>query len=231
MLFLVEAAPALGAAEQMALDEVLLGLPSGDAFLRFYRWKSPAMTFGYFQSYGDVLPLARAAGVPDGQIVRRSSGGGAVAHGRDLTFSIATSWAGFGRPKELYRRVHGAVCEGLRSRRLEVGLYSGIAGSAADGQIGCFQKPVELDLTAADGSKVLGGALRKSGGRVLYQGSLQAEALVPGVEGLTSAVLAGLGKLWDPGGFRPLRLSEGEVEKARSLSDVKYATRQWNQRR
>ncbi|MBI4248119.1 MAG: hypothetical protein HY611_01350 [Elusimicrobia bacterium] len=228
MLFLVEAAPALGAAEQMALDEVLLGLPSGDAFLRFYRWKSPAMTFGYFQSYGDVLPLARAAGVPDGQIVRRSSGGGAVAHGRDLTFSIVTSWADFGRPKELYRRLHAAVREGLRSRRLEVGLYSGAGG---EGRIGCFQKPVELDLTAADGRKVLGGALRKSGGRVLYQGSLQAEMLDQSGEGLTSAVLAGLGKLWDPGGFRPLRLSEGELEKARSLADVKYATRQWNEKR
>src|SRR5437867_4217598 len=72
------------AAMNMAIDETLLksvAVPS----IRFYRWQSPALSFGYFGRFADV---AIYAGERD--LVRRWTGGGIVFHGDDLTYSIVT---------------------------------------------------------------------------------------------------------------------------------------------
>src|SRR5213595_1536338 len=70
------------AAMNMAIDEALLEhatVPS----IRFYRWHSPALSFGYFGKFAHV---ACYAGQRD--LVRRWTGGGIVFHGDDLTYSI-----------------------------------------------------------------------------------------------------------------------------------------------
>src|SRR6478609_4312388 len=69
-------------AMNMAIDEALLEtvvVPS----IRFYRWRSPALSFGYFGRFSDV---ARYAAQRD--LVRRWTGGGIVFHGDDVTYSI-----------------------------------------------------------------------------------------------------------------------------------------------
>jgi len=76
-----DAAPR-SAAMNMAIDEALfetVRLPS----IRFYRWNSPALSFGYFGKFADV---AYYAGERD--LVRRWTGGGIVFHEDDLTYSI-----------------------------------------------------------------------------------------------------------------------------------------------
>ena len=70
------------AAINMAIDEALLEtakIPS----IRFYRWQSPALSFGYFGRFADVADYAT-----DRDLVRRWTGGGIVFHGDDLTYSI-----------------------------------------------------------------------------------------------------------------------------------------------
>jgi lipoate-protein ligase A len=70
------------AAMNMAIDEVLLqtaNVPS----IRFYQWKSPALSFGYFGRFADVGGYAA-----ERDLVRRWTGGGIVFHGDDLTYSI-----------------------------------------------------------------------------------------------------------------------------------------------
>jgi lipoate-protein ligase A len=70
------------AAMNMAIDEVLLqtaNVPS----IRFYQWKSPALSFGYFGRFADVGGYAA-----ERDLVRRWTGGGIVFHGNDLTYSI-----------------------------------------------------------------------------------------------------------------------------------------------
>src|SRR5438045_701712 len=69
-------------AMNMAIDEALLessALPS----IRFYRWDSRALSFGYFGRFADVADYATAR-----DIVRRWTGGGIVFHGDDLTYAI-----------------------------------------------------------------------------------------------------------------------------------------------
>jgi lipoate-protein ligase A len=66
----------------MAIDEALLEtakIPS----IRFYRWHSPALSFGYFGKFADVAIYAT-----ERDLVRRWTGGGVVFHGDDLTYSI-----------------------------------------------------------------------------------------------------------------------------------------------
>src|SRR5207245_6475497 len=69
-------------AMNMALDEALLEHATAPS-IRFYRWQSPALSFGYFGKFTDVDAYA-----PAHDLVRRWTGGGIVFHGDDLTYSI-----------------------------------------------------------------------------------------------------------------------------------------------
>ena len=66
----------------MAIDEVLLS-GGRSAILRFYRWNTPAISFGYFVTFAEACAAA-----DDRVMVRRWTGGGIVFHGDDLTYSI-----------------------------------------------------------------------------------------------------------------------------------------------
>src|SRR5580700_1117427 len=62
----------------MAIDEALLGTGAGPV-LRVYRWKRPAVSFGYFERWAPIH-----AAHPDREAVRRWTGGGVVLHGEDV---------------------------------------------------------------------------------------------------------------------------------------------------
>src|ERR1700751_2289029 len=66
----------------MSIDEALLEF-STIPTIRFYRWRSPALSFGYFGKFSDVAIYAA-----ERDLVRRWTGGGIVFHGEDLTYSI-----------------------------------------------------------------------------------------------------------------------------------------------
>jgi lipoyl(octanoyl) transferase len=74
----------------MAVDEALLACFDPDRsrpILRLYGWSPPTISLGRFQAADDVLDLSRckAAGVP---VVRRITGGGAIYHAEELTYSL-----------------------------------------------------------------------------------------------------------------------------------------------
>src|SRR5437868_14729808 len=70
------------AAINMAIDEALLETAVVPT-IRFYRWRSPALSFGYFGKFSDV-----ALYTAERDLDRRWTGGGIVFHGDDLTHSI-----------------------------------------------------------------------------------------------------------------------------------------------
>src|SRR5213592_1712555 len=98
------------AAMNMAIDEALLdsvAVPS----IRFYRWRSSALSFGYFGRFADV---ADYAGERD--LVRRWTGGGIVLHGEDLTYSIVIPRNNpvFAESSmTIYERIHRALADAL----------------------------------------------------------------------------------------------------------------------
>src|SRR6184192_4575412 len=75
-------AAAHSAAMNMAIDEALLEAAKVPS-IRFYSWQSPALSFGYFGKFRDVVDY-----VSTRDLVRRWTGGGMVFHGEDLTYSI-----------------------------------------------------------------------------------------------------------------------------------------------
>src|SRR6266403_3183188 len=101
---------ARSAAMNMAIDEALLEMANIPA-IRFYRWHSSALSFGYFGRFSDVVDYASAR-----DLVRRWTGGGIVFHGDDLTYSIIVpaNDAVFSESSmSIYEKVHRALAHAL----------------------------------------------------------------------------------------------------------------------
>src|SRR5512142_1385967 len=80
--------PAPGA-ENMAVDEALMdrARTSGEGVLRMYGWSAPTLSLGRNQIAKGRYDLARAAAEGIG-IVRRPTGGRALLHHREITYSV-----------------------------------------------------------------------------------------------------------------------------------------------
>ena len=224
--------PPLDAGAQMALDETLFrSAADGEAWVRFYGWNGPAMTFGYAQRWGAVAPL-----VPGGDVARaarRPTGGGVVMHGDDLTFSASFPADGAWNPEALYEALHGQLRQTLAERGVEVRLCGdGEAAVPAPqseaGPLQCFRSPVRMDLLAPNGGgKILGGALRKRGGRVLYQGSLRLPGgAVSDTAVMRDAITAGWLRFLGLETVREAPSPEPDVELV-----AKYRSAAWRERR
>ena len=203
------------AAMNMALDEALLDSADAPA-LRFYRWRSPALSFGYFGRFADVVAEAG-----EREIVRRWTGGGIVPHGSDLTYSVilphgvASQFAG---ARAVYAVIHEAIRRTL-SGHTPVALAREAPPKISDA---CFANPVESDVIF-DGRKIAGAAQRRTRAGLLHQGSIQFEALPPSFRDdfalalCRSATAAEL----------PTQL----VGRAEQIAAERYATSAWLRRR
>jgi lipoyl(octanoyl) transferase len=166
------------AAMNMAIDEALL--ESGRVpVIRFYRWQSPALSFGYFGRFADVERHRTGR-----DLVRRWTGGGIVFHGEDLTYSIVipASDAAFRKsPTSIYEEIHYTLVEALNG----YGKRAVVAGDADSENIAnatratvsasrynCFENPVHSDVLM-DGRKIAGAAQRRTRRGLLQQGSIQ----------------------------------------------------------
>jgi len=108
----------------MAMDKaVLVSISRGKVppTVRFYRWRPSAISIGYFQSLEEEvnLDICKNFGV---DYVRRITGGGAVYHEKELTYSIIISESHPKIPKnimESYRIICGALIKGLKNLGIE----------------------------------------------------------------------------------------------------------------
>lgn len=155
----------------MALDEALLASAEPLPVLRFYTWEPAALSLGYFQRWATLAQ--RASGTV---VVRRFSGGGAIHHADELTFSIAgpASHALFrGEVRHSYERAHALLAAALARHGVTAALRGARAVSSERAGTGmCFHESTDLDLVW-DGAKGVGSAQRRTGGRVLHHGSIK----------------------------------------------------------
>jgi lipoate-protein ligase A len=165
----------------MGLDQALLESEGAPPTLRFYTWSPDTLSLGYFQRRRDVPAAERARAV-----VRRITGGGAIHHAGELTFSITAPLRHplyAGPIAESYRRVHTAVRRALAQYGVEAE-FRGQRDLASDRpETGmCFHRSTALDL-CWDDRKGVGSAQRRTRGRVLHHGSikLQGSSLEPEV--------------------------------------------------
>lgn len=140
--------------------------------LRFYAWEPPCLSLGYAQPVSDI-DLERL-GVRGWGLVRRLTGGRAILHTDEVTYSVAVPEDDprvAGGIVESYRRLSQGLAAGLEE--LEVQTHSEKASGDAHHFKGpiCFEVPSDYEITARE-KKLLGSAQSRRDGVVLQHGSL-----------------------------------------------------------
>jgi lipoate-protein ligase A len=154
----------------MALDHALAACHvESEATLRLYSWTRPTVSFGRNE------PSRRRYSVSEGKrlgidYVRRPTGGRAVLHDSELTYSVVAPLRAFGGVREAYRRINGALANALRSMGAAVTLAEGNSVSGVDAGP-CFQAPADGEVVLAD-RKLVGSAQARLGGALLQHGSI-----------------------------------------------------------
>lgn len=195
----------------MGLDEALLFSAAAPVTLRLYTWSPDALSLGYFQDLDEVPAAARARA-----LVRRITGGGAIHHAAELTFSIAAPLDHplyRGPVADSYDRVHAVIARALARHGVEA-RPRGDARLVSDreGTGMCFHESSAQDLVW-DARKGVGSAQRRRDGRVLHHGSIKLDTTP--LEG-DIASLARMGA-----SVTPEALGEDLVEELASALDVR----------
>lgn len=192
--------PPQSGVRNMAVDEMLLERASdgGPAVLRMYQWSPATLSLGYFQRVEERATHEASRNCP---LVRRSSGGGAIVHDRELTYSLAlpTSHPLAAEPETLYRETHGLLVELLADFGLAASLCERTLVSLGGEPFLCFQRRSVGDVLIA-GHKVCGSAQRRAKGAILQHGSLLVERSpaapeLPGLRELASRPLPSLDEI------------------------------------
>jgi len=157
----------------MARDEALAlnARVEGMNTLRAYRFEPPAITIGRFQRLDGGIDPERSASFGI-DVVRRPTGGLAILHQNDFTYSVATQASGSG-PRERDRhfdRIASAILASLRSLGISASQVRHESGGGERGDW-CFDGVSGVDLEWA-GKKICGSAQRIFQGAVLQHGSL-----------------------------------------------------------
>jgi lipoate-protein ligase A len=170
--------------ENMALDEALMARArtTGEWVFRVYSWSAPTLSLGRHQracaAYDpDTLAEAGIAAV------RRPTGGRAVLHDREVTYSVTAPAADAGALRESYERINRLLIEGLRSLGVAVELAETAPAPKPD-LTPCFERPSPGELTAG-GRKLAGSAQWREHSALLQHGSI----LVDGDQAHVSTLL------------------------------------------
>lgn len=168
-------------AQNMAMDEaVLIAHSEGKVppTLRFYRWQPATLSIGYFQKAEEEVDFAALKAHHIG-FVRRPTGGRAVLHDKELTYSMIVSESYPGMPKgvtDAYRvlsmgLLHGFRHLGLRAEMVNLSSEEERAKYASAGSAACFDSPSWYELVV-EGRKIAGSAQTRQKGVVLQHGSV-----------------------------------------------------------
>ena len=163
-------------AENMAIDEALLlsmaHTVDPQPVLRFYGWNPATLSLGYAQSYNKEVDEAscRVEGI---DIVRRPTGGRAVLHEYELTYSVIAPELNpnvTGTVIESYLKISQALLKGFRTLGVDAEMVTN-GGKLQDRSAMCFDAPSWYELVV-DGRKLVGSAQVRKEGVLLQHGSI-----------------------------------------------------------
>lgn len=156
----------------MAIDEAILTAHlQGHCppTLRVYRWHPPALSLGYFQDLEGEIEITKCSELRI-DIVRRLTGGRAVLHDEELTYSVVTSEE-YGFPRSLAQS-YRLLNEGLIAAYALLGVDVCLEEHPREPlSAACFSSAGLADLTC-QGRKVCGSAQFRRGNALLQHGSL-----------------------------------------------------------
>jgi len=242
----------------MAVDESIFYSCTHDEMpptLRLYGWSKPAVSVGYLQKLDAErfdLEYCRTKGV---EIVRRLTGGRAVLHGHDLTFSIALGGVDIPSESRGVRGSHQWLMSGIVTGLGLLGIQSEIGGQGTSDRPktgDCFDHIADCDVRMRD-VKVVGAAQVRRWGGLLEQGSIpmhapmidsslifrndessskfQAFHQLSEIE-LRSSIAKGfetaLGVSFELSNITPSDITPSELSYAEEIERTRYSSNEWN---
>jgi lipoate-protein ligase A len=159
--------------DQAVLETVVAGL--GRPMLRLYGWSPPCLSLGRHQGLDAAdLKLCAERGV---HVVRRPTGGRAVLHHLELTYSVVAPLASGPIPRALqdaYRTVCRPLVVACRALGIGADLTGGEVNTALPGPrttVPCFKAPAGGEVVVG-GRKLIGSAMRSTRGAILQHGAI-----------------------------------------------------------
>jgi lipoate-protein ligase A len=190
-----------GGAENMAIDDAMLKWCDEHqaAALRIYQWSTPTLSLGYFQPWKECGEYVRHSDQKSAEtdcgeleIVRRRTGGGAIVHHHDWTYSLAIPWETNrqGPTRNLYQWVHQGLVRWLANLGFQAHMQILSEPTAAPPFL-CFLRRTEGDILVGS-DKVIGSAQRRGRRSVLQHGSVLLArspfaSVLPGLHEIRSA--------------------------------------------
>jgi lipoate---protein ligase len=138
--------------------------------LRFYQWSPVAISLGYHQHRYPEAWRSLKYGGESIDLVRRPTGGRAVLHQGELTYSMVTSGIS-GSRIAAYQQLCEFLIRGWQT--LGVELSYGAKGKEYRDQADCFATATGADLVLTDGYKFIGSAQLIRDGALLQHGSMR----------------------------------------------------------
>jgi len=227
----------------MAADEVMLeAAAAGIASFRFYTWRVPTLSLGYFQPEAVRHTDFRLQTLP---YVRRPSGGATLVHDQELTYALALPADARWQPRgqSWICRMHTIIAAALSA--IDITAKPVTFGKAKKfGDTLCFLHHTAGDLIV-EGHKIVGSAQRKQRGALLQHGAilLAQSASTPNLPGihelcvrtiiasdLSCNILADLERetAWK---FSREEWTDNEIARIAELVQQKYAQDWWNRKR
>jgi lipoyl(octanoyl) transferase len=168
------------AADNMGIDEAIMEAYAAEQAaptIRFYGWQPAAVSLGYFQ-HGEKEINFAACKNQGLDIVRRLTGGRAVLHSRELTYSIIVGEDYPGMPMTItasYRYLSKGLLLGLEGLGLTAEMTKPLASygqhNRQPASAACFDAPSNYELTI-DRRKLIGSAQVRKHGVILQHGSI-----------------------------------------------------------
>ncbi len=168
-------------AENMRIDRQLLDSISAESSptIRFYSWNPECISLGYFQKPEEQLNLAliEKEGI---DVVNRFTGGRAVLHSGELTYSVVGSIQSdiFKTLDSTFMHISTAICKGLQSLDIPADLKRGtVKMSSEDTPLNiktappCFASTSKHELVIND-KKIVGSAQRRTKQGFIQHGSI-----------------------------------------------------------
>ena len=142
---------------------------TGRGYLRFYRWSPSCLSFGRHEPALKRYDRDRITTLAL-DTVRRPTGGRAVWHADEVTYSVAAPESAMGSLTQAYERIHLTIASALRALGAPVELAPARRGVPVDAGA-CFAAPAGGEVVI-DSGKVVGSAQLRHGGVVLQHGSV-----------------------------------------------------------
>ncbi|HVF41167.1 MAG TPA: hypothetical protein VM939_14790 [Gemmatimonadaceae bacterium] len=156
----------------MARDTALMARArvSGETVFAVYSWTRPTLSIGRNQAARGTYDAAEAArrGI---DIVRRPTGGRALLHHREVTYSVTAPVSAEGTLRDTYQRINRILMKGLQSLGVQVDEADPKTYTGRPDERPCFAEPARGELIT-DGRKLVGSAQWHDDGALLQHGSI-----------------------------------------------------------